>query len=188
MVECIKNGDAKVDFIALYKVGFKTRAIWFENDPKKDLIIYCDHFFHRYAERFTIQVLNIEDIISKFFFANAIFVMNRVGEDCSYTFPEGFGLGQFDKENRTYYLNTYVTAEMLQKAQSEIRRLSIEKLQQYLSENYSVGFSFGNFIRKESIEPNSLFHSKQASYSDIFFDFSLNHNMSLSIKPIKYVI
>ncbi len=163
MVECIKNGEAKIDFIALYKVGSKTRAIWFGNDPKKDLIIYSDHFFHRYAERFAIRVLNIEDIISKFFFANALFVVNRDGGDCSYTFPEGFGLGQFDKENRTYYLNTYVTTEMLYKAQSEIRKFSMKKLKKYVSENYSDDFSFGNCIRKESFDPNSLYRSKQAS-------------------------
>lgn len=163
IIECPKNLPTFFLFIALYKDGVKTKAIQVDTYANGILTVISEHFFHRYAERFGLPSGKMEDVMARYFQRNANFSACRMGEQSTYSFPEGFGLGSFDETTRVNYINTFLSTPMLFENQAIQREAARENFRRFVDANFSDHIPLRKLLTGDDDEAIQIFRPKQAS-------------------------
>lgn len=151
IVECPKNTLPLFLFVALYKDGDKTKAIQIPQNADDDLTVISDHFFYRYSERFCLRPLRTEDVISRYFLSNANFTACLIGDQWTFSFPDGCGLGVLDEANKVFYINTFLSTSMLFDAQAIQREVALENFKQFVDENYPDQVSLRKLLNGDDV-------------------------------------
>ena len=125
----------------MYAEGQKGLNAWmlFEtNDP--DLFFFTAHFFNRYNQRLGLNLVKPKDIMTNFLVLNNSFriePLKQYDNGVHKVFivnPCGVMLGNYDQKLKTYFINTFVTNEMLHGSQVQRHAMMEAELDEFVKQ------------------------------------------------------